>query len=1324
MSEHTWFHENLTGYLAEGLTGEERERFQRHLRECRECAQALEEWRGFESSLAGLFTAARPRPGLEGRMIAGLRTAPLQKRVRRIKLLRWIGSAAAVVFLGLLGLGMHHFAETGEVPLFGGVVGGRFLDDEARMAARVKRERGRDAGSDSSVFAELPSQHFYRNQSKVPHEITGDNFEGKRNANGAAVLDDSLSQLRRELDADDKGKELKELLDLPANPDPALGKLAGDGAEKKSHVIGDMLGMPISPPAKEEPARQPAPGQPAEMPPTDTTSRDGVLKGGGAGGFGGGFRATGPGGAGPANGSMNAPYSGAAGVVPTAPAASTYAPPTAPPPPVAGPAAAGQPGLPGLVNQQGQQHYYYLSPSASESSSKKTEGGRPADSYFHDLKILDAAPDDNKTGKFKLDVKNGDVGAVAQNEEKKTGAKKPADPKGGGEQTKPGADQAKGDQAKGEQPKSAEPPKATRKIIRTGEVEFEIEAFDSAVAEINRLISGIPGAFIATVNSEKLPNGKVKGSVVVRVPPDNLDKFLLDVRKDLGKTGELKSQRIGSQDITKQFYDLESRLRAARTMEERLLDIIKKGKGEIKELLAAEKELGVWRTKIEEMEGEIRYYNNQVGLSTLTITLYEKEIRAAAALVVTERVTMQIDVDDVEKAYQSALAAVSEAKGRVIKADRKEHAAGQWVASLEFEVAPAVAPKVREKLKLLGVVSQYDAQQQQIAEGGTAGLSEIKSRQHDVHFSVALRNLANIKPQETYVYDIIVADVPAEYKKLQDAAREAKAQVRVANLDEQDKVKISGQLHFDVAATSRETFDKLVADLGDIIVKTTTRAAPGESATDRKVGYQIRLHNLADTKPRVTYHLDLATQDVPADYYKLQDTVAASKGRILALSLNEQDKANTRAQLDFDVPADNREAIDKLVASLGEITSKSTQRASPNENATERRVGFRLTFQNIANVRPRETYHLQIATQDVPADYYKLQDTVAASKGRILALGINEQDKANTRAQLDFDVPAEKKEAIDKLVASFGEITTKSTQRLTPNELATERRIGYRLVFANINSIPPRESYTLQEVTQDVPASYRKLQDAVANAKGYVRSGQLNEPDKTNVSAIFNFDVPADKREAIDKVLEEVGDVYSRTTERIPPEQVGSDRKVGYRLTLRSVAAMPPRESIQLDILVNEVDETVERFKNLAREKGATIQKAPVDHEANGRVLAFLEFDVPLAAKDELVRKMRNAGKVRVDKSSPNPQVPETKLATAHFRVFVANYGPIVPTDEGLWPRIRTGLTYSFTFLSMSLMFIVIGLSVVLPWALVIWVVVKIVRRMRSKPQPGGAVTG
>ena len=69
-------------------------------------------------------------------------------------------------------------------------------------------------------------------------------------------------------------------------------------------------------------------------------------------------------------------------------------------------------------------------------------------------------------------------------------------------------------------------------------------------------------------------------------------------------------------------------------------------------------------TKIEEFEGELRYYANLASLSTLTITSTEKEIRAAAGLTENERVQAGVEVEDVDKAYQQVLAAVVEAKGR------------------------------------------------------------------------------------------------------------------------------------------------------------------------------------------------------------------------------------------------------------------------------------------------------------------------------------------------------------------------------------------------------------------------------------------------------------------------------------------------------------------------------------------------------------------------------------------------------------------------------------------------------------------------------------
>ena len=61
-----------------------------------------------------------------------------------------------------------------------------------------------------------------------------------------------------------------------------------------------------------------------------------------------------------------------------------------------------------------------------------------------------------------------------------------------------------------EQPKPEVPapePAPARKVIRTGEIEFEVESFDSALATVTKLVLGIKGGFVATINSDKLANG-------------------------------------------------------------------------------------------------------------------------------------------------------------------------------------------------------------------------------------------------------------------------------------------------------------------------------------------------------------------------------------------------------------------------------------------------------------------------------------------------------------------------------------------------------------------------------------------------------------------------------------------------------------------------------------------------------------------------------------------------------------------------------------------------------------------------------------------------
>src|SRR5262249_11704641 len=156
------------------------------------------------------------------------------------------------------------------------------------------------------------------------------------------------------------------------------------------------------------------------------------------------------------------------------------------------------------------------------------------------------------------------------------------------------------------------------------------------------------------------------------------------------------------------------------------------------------------------------------------------------------------------------------------------------------EVAPAAAAKVKDRLKQLGYVTNQTADRSEQAQGAGSA-ANIKLKQSDVKFEVGIYNTANIQPREVLSVQIACQDVAQSFKKLQEAALKAKAQVRSGQLNEQDKNNVTAQFDVDVPTPEKKTLDQAVSDAGTVMSRTATQAGPGETATDRKVGYRLVL---------------------------------------------------------------------------------------------------------------------------------------------------------------------------------------------------------------------------------------------------------------------------------------------------------------------------------------------------------------------------------------------------------------------------------------------------------------------------------------------------
>ncbi|HWG42603.1 MAG TPA: DUF4349 domain-containing protein [Gemmataceae bacterium] len=561
---------------------------------------------------------------------------------------------------------------------------------------------------------------------------------------------------------------------------------------------------------------------------------------------------------------------------------------------------------------------------------------------------------------------------------------------------------------------------ASRKIvIRTGAIEYEVASFDAAVATITRLVKPIKGGFVATVNSDKGTNGKVRGSVVVRVPPEQLDALILDLRTNLGKNGELKNQRIASLDIGKQYTDLESRLRAGRAMEERLLQIIKTGKGEIKDLLAVEKELGEWRERIEKIEGELRYYANQVALSTLTITLYEKEIQAAFGVIETERVQMGLEVDDVDESLRAAQKAVREAKGRIMRSELKQHPEGQVSAILSFEVSPDAAGPMRDRLRQLGTVSRLDIDRLEQTEGGTGKPTDGKTKRSDARFIVSFYNLANVAPRETVTVTLACINVEAAQKTLLERVEKASGRVVSSHLNSAGGANASplqnqGEMQFQVKTTLADAVLEDVKSAGEVTHLQVSENP--KDTTSKKRGFVVRLMAQEAATARETAVLQIACADVAASYRAVQQAIIKAKGRIRNAQLNEQDRQNITGTLDFEVRRSEEAVLHTALTTAGDIYTRNVTRAPDAENVIDSKVHWQLTLINQARIPPRETFVFGVEVADVDQTAAMLSALVGERQGRTIEANISRERNGQVTGKLVYDVPMAKvHELIDQL---------------------------------------------------------------------------------------------------------------------------------------------------------------------------------------------------------------------------------------------------------------------------------------------------------------------
>lgn len=112
-----------------------------------------------------------------------------------------------------------------------------------------------------------------------------------------------------------------------------------------------------------------------------------------------------------------------------------------------------------------------------------------------------------------------------------------------------------------------------------------------------------------------------EASMTIRVPSQKLDEALEKIKEDVV---DVTYENRSGQDVTSQYVDLQSRLKAKQEAEKNLLKIMDTATN-AEDVLAIYMQVQNIQTEIESLKGQIQYYDESVALSAVSIRLVAEE---------------------------------------------------------------------------------------------------------------------------------------------------------------------------------------------------------------------------------------------------------------------------------------------------------------------------------------------------------------------------------------------------------------------------------------------------------------------------------------------------------------------------------------------------------------------------------------------------------------------------------------------------------------------------------------------------------------------------
>ncbi len=157
---------------------------------------------------------------------------------------------------------------------------------------------------------------------------------------------------------------------------------------------------------------------------------------------------------------------------------------------------------------------------------------------------------------------------------------------------------------------------SAQKLVRTAELRIGVMDLAKA-ANVADSIARRTGSLVADRSSRSVRDRVNQTDLVLRVPSDSLAVALTALRT----LGEVRFEQVTTQDITKSYADLDTRIAVKEQTVGRLRALLETRTAKLADVVEVERELGRAIAELEEMKGSRRYYDQQLAMSTVTLHL-------------------------------------------------------------------------------------------------------------------------------------------------------------------------------------------------------------------------------------------------------------------------------------------------------------------------------------------------------------------------------------------------------------------------------------------------------------------------------------------------------------------------------------------------------------------------------------------------------------------------------------------------------------------------------------------------------------------------------